>query len=109
MRVYDAIAKWLQFVGVDAAFGAGANRADLFTLRHSSNVKSVMVADATTDVLRRRKPITMYIGFSALRINDESPIAAPPRTNRDLATFVQCVYLLLNILAIFFAWGVSHA
>lgn len=30
-------------------------------------------------------------------------------TDRDTATFVRRVYLLVNILAMFFAWGVSHA
>ena len=30
-------------------------------------------------------------------------------TDRDTATFVRHVYLWVTILAMFFAWGVSHA
>jgi len=30
-------------------------------------------------------------------------------TDRDTATFARRVYFLVNILRMFFAWGVSHA
>jgi len=110
MRVYEAIVKGLQFVGVDAAFGgAGENAASLSPLKHPTKIKAVVVAGAIADVLRQRKPVIMSIGLGAIRINDHSPVAPLPRTNRDPATFVQRVYRLVNILAMFFAWGVSHA
>ena len=36
-------------------------------------------------------------------------LAPKHSTDRDTATFVRRVHLLVNILAMFFAWGVSHA
>jgi hypothetical protein len=105
MCVYKAIAKGLEFVGVDAGFGgAGENAANPLALKHSS---SVVIAAASADVLRQRSPIS--IGLGAMSIDDNSAIAPLLRTNRNLATFVQPVYPLVNIFAMFFAWGASHA
>ena len=101
MRVYEAIVKGLQFVGVDAWFG-GAN---LLALKHSSKIKFVVVAAA----IRQRKPVILSIGFGAIRINHYSPVAPLPRIDRDLVTSVERVYPLVIILAMFFAWGVSNA
>ncbi len=36
-------------------------------------------------------------------------LALKDSTDRDSATFIRRVYRLINILATFFAWGVSHA
>jgi hypothetical protein len=106
MRLYEAIVKGLQFVGVDAGFGgANENAANLLALKHSSKIKSVVIAD----VLRQGRPVILFIGSGAIRINDYSPVAPLPRFNRDPVTFVQRVYPVVSILAMFFAWGVSHA
>jgi hypothetical protein len=107
MRVYQAIVKELEFVGVDAAFGgADENAASLLlALGDSTKIKPVVVTGKIADALRQRKPVIMLIGFGEIRINDHRPVAP----NRDPATYVQRVYPLVNILATFFAWGVSHA
>jgi hypothetical protein len=108
MRVYKAIAKGLEFVGVDAVFGgAGENSANLLALKHSTKIKPVVVGQVADDVLRQHSPIS--IGLGAISINDDSAIAPPLRTNRNLATFVQPVYPLVNIFAMFLAWGAFHA
>jgi hypothetical protein len=108
MCVYKAIAKGLEFVGVNAGFGgAGENAANPLALKHSSKIKSVVIAAASADVLRQRSPIS--IGLGAMSIDDNSAIAPLLRTNRNLATFVQPVYPLVNIFAMFLAWGASHA
>jgi len=104
MRVYEAIVKGLQFVGVDAWFGGASDATNLLALKHSSKIKFVVVAAA----IRQRKPI-LAIGFGAIRINHYSPVAPLPRIDRDLVTSVERVYPLVIILAMFFAWGVSHA
>lgn len=110
MRMYEAIVKGLQFVGVDAGFGgANENVANPLALKHSSKMKSVVIATATADVLRQRGPVILFIGLGATRINDDSPVAPLPRINRDPVTFVQRVYPVVIILAVFFAWGISHA
>ena len=103
MRVYELIGKALEFAGVASPFDAGENTASLLALRHPSKIKLVAVAD----VLGQRRPV--IIGFGAIRINDHRPVAPLPRTDRDRATFVKRVYLLVNILTMFLAWGVSHA
>jgi len=104
MRVYGLTLKGLEFGRVDAAFGgAGENAASLLALKYPSKIKLVAVAD----VLGQRKPV--IIGFGAIRINDHRPVAPLPRTDRDRATFIKRVYLLVNILTMFLAWGVSHA
>lgn len=106
MRMHEAIVKGLQFVGVDAGFGrASENVANLLALKHSSKIKSVVIAD----VLWRRKPVILFIGLGAIRINDYGPVALLSRIYRDPVTFVQRAYPLVSILAMFFAWGVSHA
>jgi hypothetical protein len=106
MRLYEAIVKGLQFVGVDAGVGgANENAANLLALKHFSKMKSVVIAD----VLRRRGPVILFIGSDAIRINDYSPIAPLPQINRDPVTFVQRVYPVVSILAMFLAWGASHA
>jgi hypothetical protein len=109
MRVYEVIVKWLEFVGVDAAFGAGENAASVLALKHPGKIKLVAVAGVIASVLGQQKPVIMFIGFGAIRINDHRPVAPLPRTDRDRATFVQRVYPLVNILTMFLAWGVSHA
>jgi hypothetical protein len=110
MRLYEAIVKGLQFAGVDAGFGgANENAANLLALKHSSTIKSVVIAAAIADVFRQRRPVILFIGSGAIRINDYSPVAPLPRFNRDPVTFVQRVYPVVSILAMFFAWGVSHA
>ena len=96
MRVYEAIVKGLQFVGVDAWFGGASD---------ATKIKFVVVAAA----IRQRKPVILSIGFGAIRINQYSPVAPLPRIERDLVTSVERVYPLVIILAMFFAWGVSHA
>jgi hypothetical protein len=109
MRVYELLVKGLEFVGVDTEIGgAGKDAAILFPLKHLSKIKLVVVAGAL-DVLGQRRPIIMFIGFGATRINDYRPVAPLPRNNRDRATFVQRVYTLVNNLTMFFAWGLSHA
>jgi len=65
MRVYELIAKALEFVGVGAAFGAGENTAGLLALKDLSKIKLVAVAAAIADVLRQRKPVIISIGFGA--------------------------------------------
>ena len=104
MRVYEAILKGLQFIGVDAWFGGASDATNLLALKHSSKIKFVVVAAA----IRQRKPVILSIGFGAIRINHYSPVAPLPRIDRDL-TSVERVYPLVIILAMFFAWGVSHA
>jgi hypothetical protein len=69
----------------------------------------VVIAAAIADVLRQRKPVIQFIGLGAIRINDYGPGAPLPRSYRDPVTFVQRVYPLVNIFAMFFAWGASHA
>ena len=105
MCVYEAIVKGLQFVGVDAWFGGASDATNLLALKHSSKIKFVVVAAA----IRQRKPVILSIGFGAIRINHYSPVAPLPRIDRDLVTSVERVYPLVIILAMFFAWGVSHA
>jgi hypothetical protein len=110
MRVYKAIAKGLQFVGVNAVpGGAGEAAANLLALKHSTKIKPVVVAHGAADVLRQRKPVILFIRLVGIRINDYSPVSPLPRIYRDPVTFVQRVYPLVSILAMFFAWGVSHA
>jgi hypothetical protein len=105
MRVYEAIVKGLQFVGVDARFGCASDAANLLALKHSSKIEFVVVAAA----IRQREPVIPSIGFGAIGTNHYSPVAPLLRIGRDLVTSVQRVYPLVNILAMFFAWGVSHA
>ena len=100
MRVYEAIVKGLQFVGVDAWFGGASDATNLLALKHSSKIKCA---------IRQRKPVILSIGFGAIRINHYSPVAPLPGIDRDLVTSVERVYPLVIILAMFFAWGVSHA
>ena len=108
MRVYKAIAKGLEFVGVDAVFGGtGENAANPSALKHSTKTEPTVVAHAAADALCQHSPIS--IGLGAISINDDSAIAPPLRTNRNLATFVQPVYPVVNIFAMFLAWGASHA
>ena len=108
MRVYKAVAKGLEFAGVDAVFGGtGENAANLSALKHSTKIEPVVVAHAAADMLCQHSPIS--IGLGAISINDDSAIAPLLRTNRNLATFVQPVYPLVNIFAMFSAWGASHA
>jgi hypothetical protein len=110
MRMYEAIVKGLQFVGVDAGFGrASENAANLLALKHSSKIKSVVIAAAIADVLWQRKPVILFIGLGAIRINDYGLVALLSRIYRDPVTFVQRAYPLVSILAMCFAWGVSHA
>jgi hypothetical protein len=109
MRVYEVIVKGLEFVSVDAAFGAGENAASLLALKHPSGIKAVVTSGFKTVViagaLGQRRPV--IIGFGAIR--NHRPVAPRPRTDRDRTTFAQRVYPLVNILTMFFAWGVSHA
>ena len=98
MRVYEVIVKALEFVGVDAAFGA-----------HPSGIKAVVIAGGIAGALGQRRPVIIFVGFGAIRINHYSPVAPLPRIDRDLVTSVERVYPLVIILAMFFAWGVSHA
>lgn len=108
MRVYKAIAKGLEFVGVDAVFGGtGENAANLSALKHSTKIEPVVVAHAAADMLCQHSPIS--IGLGAISINGDSVIAPLPRINRDPVTFVQRVYPVVSILAMFLAWGASHA
>src|SRR5262245_23197041 len=121
MRVYEAIVKGLESVGTDAASGPHG-------LKHSGKIyihvpegltpeglsmencrdlridvpDPTEIAGATADALR-------LIGCDPIRGNDRRSIAPLSRTSRDSTTFVQRVYLLINILTTFFAWGVSHA
>jgi hypothetical protein len=44
--VYEVIVKGLEFVGVDAAFGAGENTASLLALKHPGKIKLVAIAGA---------------------------------------------------------------
>jgi hypothetical protein len=106
----EAIIIALVCLGLDAAFGgAGENAASPLALKHSTRIKPVVVPGVIADVLRQHKPVIMFVGFGAIHINDRRPFAPLPRTNRDLATFVQRVYPLVNVLTTFFAWGISHA
>jgi hypothetical protein len=107
MRVYELIGKALEFAGVASPFDAGENTASLLALKHPSKIKLVAIAGAIASVLGQHRPVIMFIGFGA--INDHRPVAPLPRTDRDRATFVKRVYLLVNILTMFLAWGVSHA
>jgi hypothetical protein len=103
MRVYEVIVKGLEFVSVDAAFGAGENAASLLALKHPSGIKAVLTSGFIAGALGQRRPVT--IGA----IRNHRSVAPRPRTDRDRATFAQRVYPLVNILTMFFAWGVSHA
>ena len=107
MRVYDLIGKALEFAGVASPFDAGENTASLLALKHPGKIKLVAIAGAIASVLGQHRPV--IIGFGAIRINDHRPVAPLPRTDRDRATFIKRVYLLVNILTMFFTWGVSHA
>jgi len=108
MRVYEAILRALQFFRADAAFGsAGENAASQLSVEHSTEIKPVVVAGMIADVLRRHKPVIIFVGFGGIPIKDRRPVPQLPRTKRDPATFVQRVYPLANILTT--AWGVSHA
>jgi len=108
MRVYELIGKALEFAGVASPFDAG-DTASLLALKHPGKIKLVAIAGAIASVLGQHRPVIMFIGFGAIRINDHRPVAPLPRTDRDRATFVKRVYLLVNILTMFLAWGVSHA
>ena len=104
MRVYGLTLKGLEFGRVDAACrAADQNAASLLALKHPSKIKLVAVAD----VLGQRRPV--IVGFGAIRINDHRPIVPLPRINRNRATFLERVYPVVNILTMFFTWGVSHA
>ena len=109
MRLYELIGKALEFAGVASPFDAGENTASLLALKHPGKIKLVAIAGAIASVLGQHRPVIMFIGFGAIRINDHRPVAPLPRTDRDRATFVKRVYLLVNILTMFLAWGVSHA
>jgi hypothetical protein len=109
MRVYELIGKALEFAGVASPFDAGENTASLLALKHPGKIKLVAIAGAIASVLGQHRPVIMFIEFGAIRINDHRPVAPLPRTDRDRATFVKRVYLLVNILTMFLAWGVSHA
>jgi hypothetical protein len=109
MRVYDVIVKGLEFVGVDAAFGAGENAASVLAVKHPGKIKLVAVAGVIASVLGQQKPVIMFIGFGAIRIKDRHPVPPLRGTNRDPTPFVERVYPLVNILTMFLAWGVSHA
>jgi hypothetical protein len=103
MRVYGLTLKGLEFGRVDAACrAADQNAASLLALKHPSKIKLVAVAD----VIGQRRPV--IIGFGAIRVNDHRPIALA-RINRNRATLLERVYPVVNILTMFFTWGVSHA
>jgi len=82
MRVYEPI-KGLESVGTDVVSGAPDERG------------------ATADQL--------LVECDPIRSNHRRPVAPLPQANRDPTTFVQRIHILVNILMMFSAWGVSHA
>src|SRR5262249_61141005 len=127
-RVSKAIEKGLESGGTDAVSGRGDKKnASPHGLKHSKKIyihvpggltpeglsmencralridvpAPTEIAGATADALR-------LIGCDPIRGNDRRSIAPLSRTSRDSTTFVQRVYLLINILTTFFAWGFSH-
>jgi hypothetical protein len=109
MRVYETTLQALQLVAVDAVFGANENARHQLALKHSSRIKIVAVTAAIADVVRERKPVILCIGFGVTRINDYSAVAPLPRIDREPVQTIQRVYPVVILLAMFCAWGVSHA